>query len=105
MVYSGVDNHQNSSFKKANVNGRCNYFEDAAAVSCSSVPYRLGAGGIHVLVDGQAGPCMASMHGWCMGAWQHGGLIVCNFLWGVCCYWGVLEMTTLYCCYYLTRVT
>ena len=22
--------------------------------------------------DGQAGPCMASVHGWCMGAWHLG---------------------------------
>ena len=24
--------------------------------------------------DGQAGPCIASVHGWCMGAWQPGGI-------------------------------
>ena len=29
-----------------------------AAVSCSSVPYRLGAGGICFWDDGQAGPCI-----------------------------------------------
>ena len=47
-----------------------------AAVSCGPVPYRLGAGGIGDLVDRQAGPCMASVHGilgwvsWAVhGAW------------------------------------
>ena len=36
-----------------------------AAVSCSPVLYRLGAGGIWVWDDGQAGPCM----GRCVGAY------------------------------------
>ena len=25
--------------------------------------------------NGLAGPCMASVHGWCMGAWQLGCLV------------------------------
>ena len=50
--------------------------KDSAAVSCSSVPYRLGAGGIWFWDDGQAGPCMASVHGWCMGVWGLGGILL-----------------------------
>ena len=38
------------------------YPKSIAAVSCSPVGYRLGAGGIGVWDDGQAGPCMASVH-------------------------------------------
>ena len=34
-----------------------------AAVWCSAVMARLRWGGSWVLVDGQAGPCMASVHG------------------------------------------
>ena len=34
------------------------FLRNGAAVSCNSVTYRLGAGGIWVGVDGQAGPCM-----------------------------------------------
>ena len=50
-----------------------------AAVWCSPVTYRLGAGGIWVWDDGQAGPCMASVHGWCMASvhgagWVGGGV-------------------------------
>ena len=40
-----------------------------AAVSCSPVTYRFGAGRICVLVDGQAGPCMVSVYGWCLAFW------------------------------------
>ena len=43
-------------------------FVGAAAVSCGAFPYRLGAGGIGVLVDGLARSCM----GQCMGgAWVY----------------------------------
>ena len=47
-----------------------------AAVSCSSDAYSRW-GRIWLWVDGQAGPCMALVHGWCMGnkgAWQPGSL-------------------------------
>ena len=54
-------------------------------------------GRIWVWDDWQAGPCMASVHGWCMGAWW-GGDLICwgDFLWGggVCCYRGDFAMTT-----------
>ena len=40
-----------------------------AAVSCSPDAYRFSWGGIWVWDDGQAGPCMVSVHGWCMGVW------------------------------------
>ena len=36
---------------------------NSAAVSCSSIPYRLGAGEIWFWDDGQAVPCMVSVHG------------------------------------------
>ena len=45
-----------------------------AAVSCIPDAYRFSWGGIWDLVDGQAGPCMISVHGWCMSAWHPGGL-------------------------------
>ena len=49
-----------------------------ATVSCNPVPYRLGAGGIGVLVDGQAGLCMCRSMGlctgWCMGLWCMGDI-------------------------------
>ena len=41
------------------------------------------------MVDGQAAPCMASVHGWCMGVWGFG---VSDFGGGLL--WGVLEVTT-----------
>ena len=58
---------------------RFDCFIRSAAVSCSSYVPLLGAGGIWFLVDGQAGLCMASMHGWCMASvhgagWVGGGL-------------------------------
>ena len=43
-----------------------------AAVSCSVNTPRLRWGRIWVLIDGQAAPCMASVHGWCVGgAWVY----------------------------------
>ena len=57
--------------------------KNVAAVSCSSRSYRFSWGGICVLVDGQGGPCMASVHGWCMGVWGFG---VSDL--GVTCYGG-----------------
>ena len=43
-----------------------------AAVKYSSTPYRLGASGIGILVDGQTGPCMV----WCMDGMLGGGGII-----------------------------
>ena len=66
---------------------RFDCFIRSAAVSCSSYVPLLGAGGIWFLVDGQAGLCMASMHGWCMGrctalvGWEGAWYIFYNSCW------------------------
>ena len=53
----------NSLVLKCHLNTGQNNHLNTAAVSCSPVPYRLGAGGIGVWDDGLAGPWMASVHG------------------------------------------
>ena len=50
-----------------------------AAVSCSPVTPRLGAGGIWVGFDGQVGPCM----GRCMGGVLFGAWVVYEWLSGL----------------------
>ena len=59
----------------------------AAAVWCSPVPYRLGAGQIWVLVDGQAGPCMGGALHRCMASVHGAGLVgggVAYYRWHHC---------------------
>ena len=45
-----------------------------ASVKCTTNVARLGANGIGVGVDCQAGPCMGWCMGWCMGVWNGGVL-------------------------------
>ena len=49
------------------------WFMSGRINTCSPVAYVLGADGIGVWDDGQAGPCMDRWMGQCMGgAWVHG---------------------------------
>ena len=68
---------------------------DIAAVSCSLNTPRFIWGGILVLVDEQARPCMASVHGilgwgsWAVhGAW-HRCMAVHGIMHGRCAKWGL----------------
>ena len=78
-----------------------------AAVSCSPIRYRLGAGGIGVGVDGQAGPCMGGCMDECMGrcmwgwmdGWMHGGGVLRNRTTRYWCY----EFIKFYCNFTIQR--
>ena len=68
-----------------------------AAVSCSPDVYRLGGRGIWVLVDGQAVPCVVSVHGggawvcaWCINHFNNflQSLCILHILHWFCPLWG-----------------